>query len=446
MNQPSCRAAIGYSLPMPETTGQRAWRALYSGTLRLALPFSLYHLIWRGLRQREYFDRWSERFAFYRDPGLGECLWLHAVSVGEVNAAAPLLAALRRAHPGREWLVSTTTPTGSARARALWGDSVRHAYLPYDLPGAVRSFLDQFRPRLGIVMETEIWPNLYAELRRRSVPVLIANARLSERSLRGYRLIAPLLRAALAGVQRITAQSRADADRYLRLGASPSAVCVTGNLKFDQAVPDGIEAQARIWRGQWGARPVWIAASTHEDEEPMVLAAHRAVLERWPQALLLWAPRHPERFSAVTAAGERAGFRLRTRREHGLPERDSQVFVIDTLGELMAFYAAADLAFVGGSLQPVGGHNLLEPAALGLPVLVGPHTFNFVDIAALLARAGALRQVQDGPGLASALVAWLADPELMRRLGDQGRTSIASERGALAKTVDIVAALLKDQG
>ncbi len=429
---------------MPETISQRALRALYSWVLRLALPFSLYHLVWRGLRQREYFDRWSERFAFYRDPGLKECLWLHAVSVGEVNAAAPLLAALRKAYPGRQWLVSTTTPTGSARARALWGDSVRHAYLPYDLPGAVRNFLDQFRPRIAIVMETEIWPNLYAELHRRAVPVLIANARLSERSLRGYRLIAPLLRHALKHVRWVAAQSRADADRYLRLGADPGAVRVTGNLKFDQAVPEGVEAHALVWRQQWGRRPIWIAASTHEDEEATVLAAHRALLDRLPDALLLWAPRHPERFASVASAVERSGLRRRTRRDDGLPDDDSQVFVIDTLGELMAFYAAADVAFVGGSLQPVGGHNLLEPAALGLPIVVGPHTFNFVDITALLAKAGAVRVVTDATGLVAVLGEWLANPEQARVQGESGRGCIAGERGALASTVDLVATMLPD--
>jgi len=429
---------------MPETIRQRALRAIYSGVLRLALPLSLYHLIWRGLRQREYFDRWSERFAFYRNPGHEDCLWLHAVSVGEVNAAVPLLAALQSTYPGQRWLITTTTPTGSARARALWGDSVRHAYLPYDLPGAVRNFLDQFRPRIAIVMETEIWPNLYAELHRRAIPVLIANARLSERSLRGYRLIAPLLRSALRRVGAIAAQSRADADRYLRLGADPQAVHVTGNLKFDQAVPEGITAQAQRWRGQWGRRPVWIAASTHEDEEAAVLAAHRALLEVVPGTLLLWAPRHPERFSAVASAAERQGFRRRTRREDGLPDDDTEVFVIDTLGELMAFYAASDVAFVGGSLQPVGGHNLLEPAALGLPMIIGPHTFNFVDIAALLAKAGAVRQVLDAEGLQAVLSEWLGNPALARQLGENGRECIASERGALAKTTSLVKALLPD--
>lgn len=424
---------------MPETFGQRALRALYSLVLRLALPLSLYHLIWRGLRQREYFDRWSERFAFYRDAGLQDCLWLHAVSVGEVNAAAPLLSALQRAYPSRAMVLSTTTPTGSARARALCGDSVRHVYLPYDLPGAVRSFLDHFQPRLAIIMETEIWPNLYAELHRRAVPVVIANARLSEKSLRGYRLIAPLLRAALAPVSHVAAQSPADAERYLKLGADPLAVSVTGNLKFDQAVAEGIEAQAVAWRQRWGARPVWVAASTHEDEEVPLMLAHRALLSRQPRALLLWAPRHPERFAAAVYAAERSGFKVRTRRAHGLPETDTEVFVIDTLGELMAFYAAADLAFVGGSLQAVGGHNPLEPAALGLPVLVGPHTFNFVEITALLAGVGALRTVADGEALALALRDWMGNPDEARRCGERGRERIASERGALAKTLELIA-------
>jgi 3-deoxy-D-manno-octulosonic-acid transferase len=348
---------------MQDSLGHRAMRGLYSLVIRLALPISLYYLIWRGLRQSEYFDRWSERFALYRGDGLLGCLWIHAVSVGEVNAAAPLLAALRERYPGQQLLVTTTTPTGSARVRALWGREVRHVYLPYDLPGAVRNFLEHFQPQLALVMETEIWPNLFAVLRHRGVPVLIANARLSERSLRGYRPIAPLVRDTLSAIDVVAAQSAADAERYRKLGARAASVLVTGNLKYDLPLPEGIVEQALEWRRAWGGRPVWIAASTHPDEEEVVLQAHRAVLEAFPEALLLWAPRHPERFAAVAAASGRAGFQVRQRRDDGLPGLDSDVFVVDTLGELMAFYAASDVAFVGGSLQEVGGHNVLEPAA-----------------------------------------------------------------------------------
>ena len=424
---------------MQEPVSHRAWRGLYSLVLRLALPVSLYYLIWRGLRQREYFDRWSERFALYRGEGLASCLWVHAVSVGEVNAAAPLVMALRARHPGCALLVTTTTPTGSARVRALWGDDVRHVYLPWDLPGAMRNFLEHFRPRLALVMETEIWPNLFHELEARGVPLLIANARLSSRSLKGYRPIAPLVRHALRTVDVVAAQSEADALRYRKLGAPDDCVRVTGNLKYDQFIPDGLEAEASVWREKWGAhRPVWIAASTHPDEEDAVIRAHQAVLAERVDALLLWAPRHPERFAAVAAACSRAGLRVQTRRGNDLPDADAQAFVIDTLGELMAFYAASDVAFVGGSLAEIGGHNLLEPAALGVPALVGPHTFNFQEITALLLEAGAVLRVADGDELSRKVLAWLRDPAERSKRGDAGRLRIAVERGALARTLALV--------
>jgi 3-deoxy-D-manno-octulosonic-acid transferase len=428
---------------MHEPLGHRALRALYSLVIRIALPVSLYYLIWRGLRQSEYFDRWSERFALYRREPTADCLWVHAVSVGEVNAAIPLVNALRAAHPQRPLLVTTTTPTGSARVRALWGDSVLHVYLPYDLPGAVRNFLDHFHPAIALVMETEIWPNLFAELQRRGVPAIIANARLSERSLKAYRPIAPLVRITMATIDHVAAQSEADAARYRRLGAPAERVHATGNLKYDLPLAAHLPEQAQQWRAIWGAeRAVWIAASTHADEEAAVLQAHRAVLGCYPGALLLWAPRHPERFAAVASASARAGLRVATRRGDGLPGNDCDVFVIDTLGELMSFYAAADIAFVGGSLQEIGGHNLLEPAAFGVPALVGPHTFNFTEITELLLDTGTVQRVADATGLGEKLCELLRQPEERKRRGEAGRLRIERERGALARTLRLVESCL----
>lgn len=428
---------------MQEPLGHRALRGLYSLVIRLALPLSLYYLIWRGLRQSEYFQRWSERFALYRGEPITSCLWLHAVSVGEVNAAVPLVNALRQGYPAERLLITTTTPTGSARVRAIWGDSVCHVYLPYDLPGAVRNFLDHFRPRLALVMETEIWPNLFSALQRRGVPAIIANARLSERSLRAYRPFAPLVRRTMATIDCVAAQSEADAVRYRKLGAPVDRVQVTGNLKYDLPLAGHLPEQARSWRRHWGPqRPVWIAASTHPDEEEAMLQAHRLVLARFPDALLLWAPRHPERFAAVASAAARASLRVATRRGDKLPSAASNVFVIDTLGELLDFYAGADIAFVGGSLQEVGGHNLLEPAALGVPALVGPHTFNFQEITALLLATGAVQRVADADELGARLCEWLLQPEESRRRGEAGRLRIEMERGALARTLQLVEACL----
>jgi 3-deoxy-D-manno-octulosonic-acid transferase len=424
------------------TLTDRLWLGLYSLLLVLLLPTTLYHLVWRGMRQREYLQRWAERFALYADAGTEGVLWLHAVSVGEVNAAAPLVRALRSAYPGQSLLLTTVTPTGSARARTLFGDAVRQVYLPYDTPGAVRHFLDHFRPRLALVLETELWPNLYVEAARRDIPLLIVNARLSARSLRGYRWIGPLVRRALKAVTHVAAQSQDDLARYLRLGLDPARGSVPGNLKYDLDLPPGLAEAGAAQRANWGARPVWIAASTHPDEEAAVLAAHRAVLARWPDALLLWAPRHPERFDRVAAQAADAGLRVRRRMRDGRPAADTQCFVVDTLGELLAYYACSDAAFVGGSLQPVGGHNLLEPAALGVPAVVGPHTFNFAEITARLVAAGAVVPIANGGELGEAIGALLADPEDRRRRGLAGQASLEAERGALARTLATIAAVV----
>jgi 3-deoxy-D-manno-octulosonic-acid transferase len=421
------------------TLTDRLWLAGYSLALVLLLPTTLYHLVWRGMRQRDYLARWDERFAFYPSGSGAGALWLHAVSVGEVNAAAPLVRALRAAHPERPLLLTTVTPTGSARARELFGESVRQVYLPYDTPGAVRHFLDHFRPRVALVLETELWPNLYVEAARRGIPLLILNARLSARSLRGYRWIAPLVRVAMKAVTCVAAQSDADLARYVQLGLDPARGSVPGNLKYDLEVPAHLPSQASQWRAAWGAsRPVWIAASTHPDEEAAVLAAHASLLKRWPDLLLVWAPRHPERFDRVAEQSAAAGLRVARRSRDGLARPDTQCFVVDTLGELLAFYAAADAAFVGGSLQAIGGHNLLEPAAVGVPMVVGPHLFNFEDVFARLRSTGAVKQVAEAGMLAPALAAWLADPEARRRDGEAGRASIAGERGALARTMALV--------
>lgn len=422
------------------TFGQRLMLGLYSLVLHLAFPVTLYHLIWRGLRQREYLQRWSERYAWLGDhAALDGTIWVHAVSMGEVLAARPLVDGLLAKYPDRPLLVTTITPTGSERVRALWGDRVHHVYLPYDLGSMVRRFLDRAKPALAVIVETEIWLNLYVECGRRGIPLVMVNARLSQRSLRGYLPVRALARLAMRAVRLVAAQSAADAERLARIGADPARIVVTGNLKYDLEVPAGVHVQAAIRRRAWGAvRPVWIAASTHPPEEDAVLAAQAEFRARHPDGLLLWAPRHPERFAPVAEAARDRGFSVRTRRRDGLPAPDTQVFVIDTMGELLGFFAAADVAFVGGSLCDIGGHNVLEPAALGVPSVVGPHTFNFAEATRRLRDAGALVHAANAAALGDAVLALLADPARRATMGEAGRQQVGEHAGALGRTLGLL--------
>jgi 3-deoxy-D-manno-octulosonic-acid transferase len=414
-------------------------RALYTATMYLLTPVIVYRLALRGLRARGYFSRWFERFGFFPDPGLRDTVWVHAVSVGEVNAAAPLVEALRLRYADRRCVVTTVTPTGSDRVRQLWGDEVFHVYLPYDLPASIRRFLGRIQPSIAVIMETEIWPNLFFECDRCSVPIVVANARLSEKSLRGYGPVRPLARAAIRCAAFVAAQSQLDAERLLELGARPERLRVVGNLKYDMRVPEELAPQARQWRAGWGARrPVWIAASTHEGEELAVIEAHSRLMRRFPDALLLVAPRHPERFRPMVQLCRSYGFVTASRSEERFADGETQCFVIDTLGELVPFLAAADLAFVAGSLDPIGGHNVLEPAALSVPVLVGPNTFNFAEVTDLLLERGAAIRINNAEELAAALQRLLDDPARCRAMGEAGRRTVESERGAVARTLAIV--------
>ena len=422
---------------------QRISLAIYSVVMYALTPLTLIHLVSRGFNQREYFQRWSERFAMYRAPAKAPCLWLHAVSVGEVNAITPLLKRLREHYPDTPLLITTTTPTGSARVKSLFGDQVQHVYLPYDTPGAVNYFLNYFQPKIAIIMETEIWPNLFAEIGKRHIPLLIVNARLSQRSMRGYRIIASLMHIAIKAITQVAAQSMADLQRYQKLGILPSQGQVTGNLKFDVELPTQLTEQAKQWRSGWGDRQVWIAASTHPDEEASVIAAHKKIRMQSPNALLLWAPRHPERFESVLELVTAERWRVANRIEHRQPAADTDVFIINTLGELLAFYACADVAFVGGSFQAIGGHNLLEPASLAVPSVVGPHTFNFVDITQILLEVGAVQQIETPDQLPDAILRCLSDKKLAQQCGEAGRKRIERERGALERTLKLIEQYLK---
>lgn len=428
----------------PTAAGPTSWlRRAYVFLTYLAVPFLLFYLLCRGWRVPGYRRRISERFGFGMPRLARPSIWVHAVSVGEVQAAAPLVRTLLKRHPGVPLVLTTMTPTGSERVQALFGDTVIHSYVPYDLAGAVHRFFDWARPSLAIIMETELWPNLYHECGQRQVPLVLASARVSLRSVRYYRLLIPLFRNTLANGIVIAAQTPVDAERFCSLGANPARTHVTGNIKFDFELPAEIAARGRELRDQQAEdRPVWVAASTHDGEEIAVLEAHERILEHHPGALLVLVPRHPERFAPVAALLDSRGISYVTRSSRALAGPATCVLLGDTMGELTTFYAAADVAFVGGSLVPIGGHNLLEPVALGVPVVTGPHNENAADIAELLFDCGAALVVPDWAGLA-AEVSWLLgdQPERHKR-GLAGSQAIAANRGALARLLALVDPLI----
>ncbi len=349
-------------------------------TYVLLLPYAVFWLV-RALSNKSYAHKLGQRFGFSY-PQLESCIWLHAVSVGEVVAAAPMVRALRRQFPDSPLLVTTVTPTGAARVSALFGNDVHHAYIPFEMPIAVNAFFASVNPTITLIMETEIWPNLYHGCGVRGIPLVLVSARISPNSVDTYRRFLPLFKETLSHGIVIAAQSEADAERFVSLGAKASRTRVTGNIKFDIELPAGLGERGRDLRRElFPNRPVWIAASTHDKEEAMILETHRQLLRLHPNLLLILVPRHPDRFPTVRELIVKQGFTLVSRTERRHCEPDTQVFFGDTMGEVTLFYAASDIAFVGGSLVPVGGHNLLEPAALGVPILIGPHVFNAQEIA-----------------------------------------------------------------
>jgi 3-deoxy-D-manno-octulosonic-acid transferase len=372
-------------------------------------------------------------------------VWLHAVSLGEMSAAAPLIHAIQTRHSQIPLLLTTATPAGRARAQALFGAYVDVRFLPYDTPGSVRRFLARARPRLAIIMETELWPNLYKECERRGVRLVLANARLSAKSVARYRRLGSLFSGLFTTNVQVAAQSAEDAARFQSIGSAPQRIHVAGNVKFDLQLAAGIIDQGRSLRAAFGSgRPVWIAGSTHAGEEQQLLDAHARLLAEMPDALLLLVPRHKDRFAAVAELLARRGVRFARRSGGVAPDAGSQVLLVDTVGELALLYASADVAFVGGSLVAVGGHNLLEPAALGLPVLTGPYYFNSREIALLLLERGAALQVADAQELAAVLRRLLDDPEERRRIGTAGKQIVESNRGSVARLLALMAPWLED--
>lgn len=418
---------------------------LYSILIRLAVPVILLRLLWRSRHNPGYRQRWWQRL------GLGlpdtadleaPLVWVHAVSVGETLAVAPLIESLLAA--GQRVLVTSTTPTGAAQVARLFGARVASAWVPIDTPGAVGRCLTHWQPRLVVLVETEIWPNLVLRSRARGVPVVLLNARLSVRSARGYARIGALTRRVLAGFSAIAAQGRGDARRFRALGADPSRTSVVGSIKYDVdtgalSARSGELAAALAIGAQ---RLVWVAASTHEGEDAPVLAAHQRLLAEQPEALLVLAPRHPERADDVAQRVAARGLDCQRRSAHTPIADTTAVLILDTLGELSAVFPLAALAFIGGSLVPHGGHNPLDAQALGVATITGPYTHNFTAIYRELIAAGGVRPVADGDGLAAAVVALASAPDRRRAMGAAGAKVVARNRGALARQRTLVAAYL----
>ena len=419
-------------------------RLLYTLLLHLALPLIALRLALRARKAPAYARRINERFSLGLPAMKPGGIWVHAVSVGESIAAAPMIRAFQARYPELPITVTCMTPTGSERIQALFGESVQHCYLPYDLPWAAARFLDRVQPRLAVVMETELWPNHIHQCAKRNIPVALANARLSERSARGYARFGKLTAPMLGELSLIAVQTQTEAQRFLDLGARPGCVEVTGSIKFDLKIDAGLLQRADALRQQWQAttRPVWIAASTHAGEDEIVLAAHRQLLKTQPDALLILVPRHPERFNSVheLCISERLTTRRRSTAE--AVQASDQVLLGDTMGELLFLYALADIAFVGGSLVANGGHNLLEPAALGKPVLSGPHLFNFLEIAAQLREAGAMSEVENAMQLADKVAALLNEPSEMQHMSQAGLSVLKANQGALERLLEGLQRLL----
>jgi 3-deoxy-D-manno-octulosonic-acid transferase len=410
----------------------------------LFAPLWVGALALRGFKDKTHWRGFSQRF------GLGatvpaRSIWVHAVSVGEVQAAVPLIEALLARFPKIPVVLTTTTPTGRARAEALFKQRVDVRFVPIDWPGAVRRFFNRVQPQLAVILETEIWPNLYHRCGRLKIPLVLASARISPRSVNSYRRLVGLFRETLSHGIFIAAQSAEDAERFRSIGASVERTHVVGNIKFDFGYPPDMEARGHELRQMLGAnRPVWVAGSTHEREEELLIAAHRRIRERFSNALLVLVPRHPPRFAEVATLLRDQGLRF-VRRTSAMPvTADTEVYLLDTLGELPPFYAAGDVAFVGGSLglDHVGGHNLLEPAALGLPIVAGPHNFNSADIARMLIERHALRIVHDPQELAAVIGDLLSRPEMRASMGSAGRRTVDDNRGAVGRLMQFLEPLL----
>ncbi len=410
-------------------------RLLYTLALIALLPWAILHLLWRARRQPAYLRHWGERFgSFAPARSSAPLIWLHAVSVGETRAAQPLVAALRSRYPDHRILITHMTPTGRETSESIFGDTVERCYLPYDTPWAMRRFLRHFWPQIGLIMETELWPNLIAACRTAGIPLLLVNARLSERSARRYARFPRLSREAIGSLAAVSSIGDGDAQRLRALGARE--VEVFGSVKFDLAPPDSQLALAVEFRRRLGGRPVFLCASTREGEEAAILDAWRQRSDA--QAILAIVPRHPQRFDAVAALAESKGMAVSRRSAGSDLPAGTQVWIGDSMGEMFAYYAAADVAFVGGSLLDYGSQNLIEPCAVGTPVLIGQSTFNFPDAAREALACGAARAIVSAEELVAAALGLLGDEPARTAMGEAGKAFAARHRGATARNLELI--------
>lgn len=407
---------------------------IYSQLIRLALPLILLRLWWQGRHSPELRINWRQRLGFVPQAS-GTVVWVHAVSVGETIAAAPMIRRLLARNPDITILMTAMTDTGLAQAMKMFGDQVQYAYAPYDTPGAIRRFLNRANPRILVIMETEIWPNMIRQSRSRRVPVFLINARLSERSARGYERVKSLVAPIMRSISWVAAQAEKDAERFRRIGVAPSKVAVTGSVKFDVDIPDAVREVSLKLKASFSSRPVWIAGSTHEGEDAQLLAAHRQLLNTHPNALLILVPRHPERFESVAEKVSKQAFSL-ARRSLGEDPSSAKVYLGDTMGELMMLYGASDVAFVGGSLIERGGHNPLEPAGWGIPVISGPHVFNFETIYQRLLDDRGVTMVSGADELSRYLLTLFSDADERRASGQRALSVVNKNKGALDRVVD----------
>jgi 3-deoxy-D-manno-octulosonic-acid transferase len=409
-------------------------RFIYSCLFYLLIPFILLRLLWRGIKAPAYRSRWRERFALYNQKFPQGVIWFHAVSVGEAEALFPLVRQIQKQHPDAKLLITTTTPTGSARVKAVMRETVAHVYLPYDVPDAVNRFMQCFKPKLAVIMETEIWPNLFISCGKNNIPLYIINARLSAKSSRGYQKIPTLVHPALAQVSLIATQTQDDASRFIAIGADCEKVKILGNIKFDVEIPPaiiehGLQIKADLFRDRF----VWLIASTHKDEEAMFLEIYKEIKQKIPELLLVLVPRHPERFADVKKLCEQLQLSVVMRTSGDRVNTENDVYLVDTMGELKMLYAASDVAFVGGSMVPRGGHNILEAAAVGVPVMFGPYMVNFKEIARGVLSHNAAIQCQNKDELVNSILALYEQPAYREALAEKGREFVRENQGAIAR-------------